>query len=117
MAEGAAEAYYEEEGEHGRAGYYVKTVGNAPVAKPTALSSAEAASLAACSDGGSAWNSGGTWEDQDLSKWAKAGALAELLCGLSLPRVRISKAEMTAGRSVIYCVFPPGKPSARYTGA
>eukprot|EP01051_Picozoa_sp_SAG22_P019111 SAG22_NODE_3424_length_1719_cov_3.514815_2_plen_72_part_00 len=51
------ERYYEKDGEHGRAGYYVKTVGNAPVAAPTALSAEEVAAKAALTrtGSGSAW--------------------------------------------------------------
>jgi hypothetical protein len=51
------ERFYEESGEHGRAGYYVKTVGNAPVAAPTALSAEEVAAKAAPkrAGSGSAW--------------------------------------------------------------
>eukprot|EP01052_Picozoa_sp_SAG31_P027364 SAG31_NODE_2557_length_5492_cov_13.987762_2_plen_42_part_00 len=32
------ESLYEQHGEHGRVGYYVKTVGNAPVPAPQKLS-------------------------------------------------------------------------------
>ena len=56
-AKGGGERYYEETGEHGRAGYYVKTVGNAPVVAPKALTAEEAAAKAAPkrSGSGSAW--------------------------------------------------------------
>jgi hypothetical protein len=56
-AKAGGERYYEETGEHGRAGYYVKTVGNAPVVAPTALTAEEAAAKAAPkrSGSGSAW--------------------------------------------------------------
>ena len=72
-APATAEPYYAESGEHGQAGYYVKTVGCAPVAKPVSLSETEAAKHAILnrSGSGSAWNGAGTWEDKDVSAWAK----------------------------------------------
>ena len=62
---------YSAEGQHDMVGYYVKTVGDAPVTIPTPLSpeqqAAAQASVVHAGGGGSAWNrSGATWETRDL---------------------------------------------------
>ena len=75
-AAGEIESLYSAEGKHTKqTGYYVKTVGNAPVAKPQALSVeqvvAAQASPAGAISGGSAWNALGTFETRDTTSWAK----------------------------------------------
>ena len=133
---GGGERYYEESGEHGRAGYYVKTVGNAPVVAPTALTAEEAAAKAAPKRTGSAsaWcdscpsvhsvcggfletrslcsvslllcaalrNTGGTWENKDMSKWAKvqsARVYSELQRRTSTTRLIVCSCVACADRS------------------
>ena len=66
-----ASVLYAKDGRHGMSGYHVKTVGNAPVAVPQPLSTAEQARARAEATIGSAWNAGGgTWETRDTTAWA-----------------------------------------------
>ena len=131
-AQAGGERYYEETGEHGRAGYYVKTVGNAPVVAPTALTADEAAAMAAAPKprgSGSAWcasclsvrlgrsvdarlstlcrvphrNSAGTWENKDMSKWAKVPPYILVL---------ISGAQYNRQAHSLLCGFADHSPAA-----
>eukprot|EP01048_Picozoa_sp_COSAG05_P003313 COSAG05_NODE_150_length_16171_cov_64.740356_15_plen_419_part_01 len=63
---------YAAEGQHNMVGYYVKTVGDAPVTVPTPLTPEQVAKVSVQAEVGSAWNAGGaTWETRDLSSWIK----------------------------------------------
>ena len=80
--------YYTASGKHDMAGYYVKTVGNAPVLAPQRLTAAEAqaaqstAAASPAASGSSAWNkNGGTWETRDTTAWATS-RLPELATNL-----------------------------------
>jgi hypothetical protein len=98
------EPLYAESGEHGRVGGIVRTVGNAPVRKPVALSEQEARQHEFQRKGsGSAWNVGGTWEDKDMSKWAKS-TLPGMLSGVANSTVSITGASIEGGRASVVMV-------------
>jgi len=97
------EQLYSAEGEHGRAGYYVKTVGNAPVAAPTKLNAEEAAQKQAPKRTGSAWNTGGTWENKDVTKWAKV-SLPPLFEGQRVGDIAVRSATLSSGHASVVLV-------------
>ena len=97
------EQLYSAEGEHGRAGYYVKTVGNAPVAAPTKLNAEEAAQKEAPKRTGSAWNTGGTWENKDVTKWAKV-SLPPLFEGQRVGDIAVRSATLSSGHASVVLV-------------
>ena len=118
---------YEAGGQHGQAGYYTKTVGNAPVASPRKLSpeevaAATAAAAAAAADGAqSAWNvSGTTWETRDTTAWTVSRLPVLLSAGVGPPggygsaRFHIVNATVDMEQSSSSLALVRGKPRPGY---
>jgi len=83
----------------------------AAVVLPTPLSAAERDALGAAGRTGSAasaWNNGTTWEERDVSKWAKAHVAAEFAPSLQLEGASVSAVVATAGTASL--AYSRGKP-------